>query len=140
MDYEDKTHPLPVLQDLKVSHPRKCLGSIVQESSTHLGLLGKNWPKEGACQEPSRIVRALQPFPATSYPSVFTSTIKRLLQPGAATSDILQQYVSTIKVLRYLDPPGVLLYGVAEPIRRYLRYGIPNQLIPRLDMIPKGSA
>ena len=48
-------------------------------------------------------------------------TIKRLLQPGAATSDILQQYVSTIKVLRYLDPPGVLLYGVAEPIRRYLR-------------------
>lgn len=51
----------------------------------------------------------------------FSRTIKRLLQPGAATSDILQQYVSTIKVLRYLDPPGVLLYGVAEPIRRYLR-------------------
>jgi hypothetical protein len=59
--------------------------------------------------------------PYAGYTCSTYRTIKRLLQPGAATYDILQQYVSTIKVLRYLDPPGVLLYGVAEPIRRYLR-------------------
>ncbi|TFK44239.1 hypothetical protein BDQ12DRAFT_672627 [Crucibulum laeve] len=46
---------------------------------------------------------------------------KRLLHPGAATKLILSQYVSTIKCLRIVDPPGVLLYKVADPIRRYLR-------------------
>ncbi|KAF8610388.1 Cullin [Ceratobasidium sp. AG-I] len=46
---------------------------------------------------------------------------KRLLHPGADTKDILTQYVSTIRCLRILDPPGVLLYKVADPIRRYLR-------------------
>jgi len=30
--------------------------------------------------------------------------------------------VATIKCLRMIDPPGVLLFKVAEPIRRYLRY------------------
>ncbi|KAF8882924.1 ubiquitin-protein ligase [Gymnopilus junonius] len=46
---------------------------------------------------------------------------KRLLNPGADTKLILQQYVSTIKCLRIVDPPGVLLFKVADPIRRYLR-------------------
>ncbi|PPQ77098.1 hypothetical protein CVT26_004515 [Gymnopilus dilepis] len=46
---------------------------------------------------------------------------KRLLHPGAGTKLILQQYVSTIKCLRIIDPPGVLLFKVADPIRRYLR-------------------
>ncbi|KIO06137.1 hypothetical protein M404DRAFT_946866 [Pisolithus tinctorius Marx 270] len=46
---------------------------------------------------------------------------KRLLHPGADTKDILLQYVSTIKCLRIVDPPGVLLFKVADPIRRYLR-------------------
>ncbi|TFK52323.1 ubiquitin-protein ligase [Heliocybe sulcata] len=46
---------------------------------------------------------------------------KRLLHPGADTKDILTQYVSIIKCLRVVDPPGVLLYKVADPIRRYLR-------------------
>ncbi|EPQ50963.1 Cullin [Gloeophyllum trabeum ATCC 11539] len=46
---------------------------------------------------------------------------KRLLHPGADTKDILAQYVSTIRSLRIVDPPGVLLYKVADPIRRYLR-------------------
>ncbi|KAF9523397.1 hypothetical protein CPB83DRAFT_910659 [Crepidotus variabilis] len=46
---------------------------------------------------------------------------KRLLHPGADTKIILQQYVATIKCLRIIDPPGVLLFKVAEPIRRYLR-------------------
>ncbi|KAG6827929.1 hypothetical protein H0H92_009907 [Tricholoma furcatifolium] len=46
---------------------------------------------------------------------------KRLLHPGAETKLILSQYVSTIKCLRIIDPPGVLLFKVADPIRRYLR-------------------
>ncbi|KAJ3503214.1 hypothetical protein NLJ89_g8534 [Agrocybe chaxingu] len=46
---------------------------------------------------------------------------KRLLHPGADTKLILQQYVATIKCLRIIDPPGVLLYKVADPIRKYLR-------------------
>lgn len=46
---------------------------------------------------------------------------KRLLHPGADTRLILQQYVLTIKCLRAIDPQGVLLFKVADPIRRYLR-------------------
>ncbi|EJC98132.1 Cullin [Fomitiporia mediterranea MF3/22] len=46
---------------------------------------------------------------------------KRLLHPGADTKDILTQYVSMIRCLRVIDPPGVLLHKVADPVRRYLR-------------------
>lgn len=46
---------------------------------------------------------------------------KRLLHPGADTTLILAQYVATIRCLRIIDPPGVLLFKVADPIRRYLR-------------------
>ncbi|CAK5268478.1 unnamed protein product, partial [Mycena citricolor] len=49
------------------------------------------------------------------------SNRKRLLHPGADTKLILSQYVATIKCLRIIDPPGVLLFKVADPIRRYLR-------------------
>ncbi|KAH8104540.1 hypothetical protein BXZ70DRAFT_593840 [Cristinia sonorae] len=46
---------------------------------------------------------------------------RRLLHPGADTKDILTQYVSIIRCLRMVDPPGVLLFKVADPIRQYLR-------------------
>ncbi|RDX42634.1 ubiquitin-protein ligase [Lentinus brumalis] len=46
---------------------------------------------------------------------------KRLLHPGADTNSIIDQYKNTMNALRFLDPPGVLLYKVADPIRRYLR-------------------
>lgn len=46
---------------------------------------------------------------------------RRLLHPGADTKDILDHYVSTIRALRIIDPPGVLLSIVAEPVRAYLR-------------------
>ncbi|KAF9456260.1 hypothetical protein BDZ94DRAFT_1350312 [Collybia nuda] len=46
---------------------------------------------------------------------------KRLLHPGAATNSIITQYVATIKCLWIIDPPGVLLFKVADPIQRYLR-------------------
>ncbi|KAL9048764.1 MAG: hypothetical protein Q9206_005864 [Seirophora lacunosa] len=46
---------------------------------------------------------------------------RRLLQPGAATTEILRFYISVIRAFAVLDPKGVLLDRVARPIRRYLR-------------------
>lgn len=52
----------------------------------------------------------------------FISSLKyRLLTAGASTNDILHQYVSTIKALKTIDPTGVFLEAVGEPIRDYLR-------------------
>lgn len=52
----------------------------------------------------------------------FISALRfRLLTAGASTNDILHQYVSTIKALRIIDPAGVFLEAVGEPIRDYLR-------------------
>lgn len=52
----------------------------------------------------------------------FISSLRyRLLTAGASTNDILDQYVSTIKALRTIDPTGVFLEAVGEPIREYLR-------------------
>ncbi|KAM3754567.1 hypothetical protein ACB098_03G175200 [Castanea mollissima] len=45
----------------------------------------------------------------------------RLLTAGASTNDILCQYVPTIKALRTIDPAGVFVEAVGEPIRDYLR-------------------
>lgn len=52
----------------------------------------------------------------------FVSSLRyRLLTAGASTNDILHQYISTIKALRTVDPTGVFLETVAEPVRDYLR-------------------
>ncbi|WOO86035.1 Anaphase-promoting complex subunit 2 [Vanrija pseudolonga] len=49
------------------------------------------------------------------------ANLKRLLHPGAETKDVITQYISTIRCLRIIDPLGVLLHKVAEPLRRHLR-------------------
>ncbi|CAN6479061.1 unnamed protein product [Victoria cruziana] len=52
----------------------------------------------------------------------FISALRyRLLTAGASTNDILHQYISTIKALCKIDPTGVFLEAVSEPIRDYLR-------------------
>ncbi|KAI4128996.1 MAG: hypothetical protein LQ338_002463 [Usnochroma carphineum] len=52
----------------------------------------------------------------------FSNTLnRRLLQPGAATTEILRTYIAIIRAFSALDPKGVLLDRVARPIRRYLR-------------------
>ncbi|TYJ52510.1 hypothetical protein B9479_006870 [Cryptococcus floricola] len=48
------------------------------------------------------------------------ANLKRLLHPGAETHLILNIYISTIRSLRILDPPGVLLHSIARPIRAHL--------------------
>jgi hypothetical protein len=56
------------------------------------------------------------------------SNTTRLLHPGAETTDIISQYVSTIRCLRIVDPPGVLLQKVSEPIRRFLKNNRPDTI------------
>ena len=52
----------------------------------------------------------------------FISSLRfRLLTAGASTNDILLQYVSTIKALQVIDPSGLFLEAIVEPIREYLR-------------------
>ena len=46
---------------------------------------------------------------------------KKLLHLGVNTTDILTAYIAAIRALRVLDPSGVLLELVCEPVRRYLR-------------------
>eukprot|EP00736_Rhodelphis_marinus_P009711 Rmarinus@m.3994 len=53
--------------------------------------------------------------------NVTTAFKKRLLVPAAATSDIVQQYVNTIKAFGHVDETGVWLDAVSAPIREYLR-------------------
>ncbi|KAK2189465.1 hypothetical protein NP493_106g06023 [Ridgeia piscesae] len=50
-----------------------------------------------------------------------TALETRLLHPGVNTCDILTAYISAIRALRVLDPTGVLLDLVCEPVRKYLR-------------------
>ncbi|KAJ4430988.1 hypothetical protein ANN_19581, partial [Periplaneta americana] len=46
----------------------------------------------------------------------------RLLHPGVNTPDVLTAYVAAIRALRQLDPTGVLLETVTQPVRQYLRW------------------
>lgn len=53
--------------------------------------------------------------------SVKQSLVESLLHPGVNTYDILTAYISAIKALRALDPTGLILQLVTEPVRRYLK-------------------
>lgn len=53
--------------------------------------------------------------------SLRSSLETRLLHPGVNTSDILTAYISAIKALRVLDPTGIVLLIVCEPVCKYLR-------------------
>ncbi|KAK5577761.1 hypothetical protein RB653_002709 [Dictyostelium firmibasis] len=44
----------------------------------------------------------------------------RLLHPGANTSDIITQYISTIHAMSIIDPSGMVMDKVGKPIREYL--------------------
>ncbi|KRT84695.1 hypothetical protein AMK59_845 [Oryctes borbonicus] len=45
----------------------------------------------------------------------------RLLHTGVSTPDILTAYVATIRSMRVLDPSGLLLGVITQPIHQYLR-------------------
>lgn len=46
---------------------------------------------------------------------------KRLLHAGAASNQILDMYISTIRALRVLDPTDLLLEYATTPVRQYLQ-------------------
>ncbi len=105
------------LQDLRVTlfHyiPTNLIGRL-------LGLHATSRPEiESSCRTEKSVCCI---FLFLNHFDRFQRNRKRLLHPGADTKLILQQYVATIKCLRKIDPPGVLLFKVAEPIRRYLRF------------------
>lgn len=45
----------------------------------------------------------------------------RLLHPGVSTPDILTAYVAAIRSMRVLDPSGLLLETITQPVHQYLR-------------------
>ena len=53
--------------------------------------------------------------------SIKSSFEARLLHPGVSTNDILTAYIQTIKSLKVLDPSGVILQLVCDPIKKYLK-------------------
>ena len=81
----------------------------------------KEWPDSTAAvddleeclrhtREHSRLVSSLR-----------SQIAQRLLKPGVDTSKIIAVYIDTIRALRHLDPTGVLLEAVSEPMRAYLK-------------------
>lgn len=55
------------------------------------------------------------------FACVWVSHCDTLLAAGAATVDILQQYVSAIRALRAVDPSRGIVEVVSAPIQGYLR-------------------
>ncbi|CAI5492277.1 unnamed protein product [Closterium sp. Naga37s-1] len=100
VDYPDST---PALLDLK-----DCLENGGSMGGEGLGMGGESSIVGGNVY--GRLVASFR-----------TALANRLLTAGASTADILQQYVSAIRALRLVDPSGVVLEAVSEPIRQYLR-------------------
>ena len=60
--------------------------------------------------------------PVTFAPAgAMTHSAEFLYFAGVNTVDILTAYISAIRALRALDPAGVILELVCDPVRRYLR-------------------
>ena len=53
--------------------------------------------------------------------SLRASMERRLLHPGASTSDLLTQYASMAKSLGHVDPSGTVLAVAGAPVAAYLR-------------------
>ena len=73
-----------------------------------------------AVQELCQVLPITDMYTATGH-YLRDSLIRRLNHPGADTSQIIDVYINTIKVLRLMDPSDRLLQVVAEPVRTYLR-------------------
>ncbi|KAJ3207328.1 Anaphase-promoting complex subunit 2 [Clydaea vesicula] len=54
------------------------------------------------------------------YDSLFSSTEKRLLHQGASTNSIIQQYLNTIKVLKFLNFDENLIEKLTSKIKIYI--------------------
>lgn len=102
-------------QEIAIAH----LGALRTEELFNIIVEWEN-DSRGAIEDLKRYVTntAARTHVTSSFCEVLS---RRLLQPGAATTEILQVYISIIRAFTLLDPKGVLLDRVARPIRRYLR-------------------
>lgn len=80
-----------------------------------------DYPDSLPAVEELRLVLQRTGLQANLAKSLQESLQRRLCHPGANTGQIIDMYISTIKVLRVIDPSDRLLTTVAEPIRQYLR-------------------
>ena len=116
VDYPDSKG---ALQDLKVSSNIMTFGR--HTNGLPFRNVCKEWINDHSwswrCERRKNHRRSFAPLLMVSN----ASNTRRLLHPGADTKDILAQYVSIMRCLRFIDPPGVLLHKVADPIRKYLR-------------------
>lgn len=107
--------------DLKRIFMAKAENSLSVQRCKDMFDIIKDFPDSGPALADLR--RALRsPAMMLQLSSYLQSSIsQRLLQSGAATVDILEQYVLTIRALRVVDSSGVVLEGICDPIRLYLR-------------------
>lgn len=64
----------------------------------------------------------IDPFYRKKFINTLKSSIElRLLHPGVGTSEIIDAYCTSIKALRLLDPQGIILQIVCDPVRNYLK-------------------
>jgi len=59
---------------------------------------------------------------------------RRLLHPGASTSDILHHFVNTIQSLLLVDPHGYLLARATTLVRQYLRRQCPEAMTRLVEL------
>ena len=96
----------------------------------HSSFVPSGMPEPSRTEDPSHGV----PKAIVSKPNIHSSMIctyiyvcmhnrfeQRLLHPGANTADIITQYISAIRSLKVLDPTGVIIERVCQPIKDYLR-------------------
>ncbi|ORZ23771.1 hypothetical protein BCR41DRAFT_245908 [Lobosporangium transversale] len=53
--------------------------------------------------------------------AILVAIDKRLLHPGAKTTDIIEFYICAIRYLRMIDPSGIMLGHTSRKINQYLR-------------------
>ena len=80
-----------------------------------------DFPDSGPALEDLRVCLQRSRLRAELVSSLRRAVATRLLHPAANTEDILSAYVSAVRALRLLEPSGVLVDLVGEPIRQYLR-------------------
>ena len=82
-----------------------------------------DWPdSKPAIDDVAAAVAAAPPSLAVRVGAVFgAATRARLLHAGAATGDVIAQYVATVRALASVDPGGLLLARVGGPVRAHLR-------------------
>ncbi|XP_043207667.1 anaphase-promoting complex subunit 2-like [Amphibalanus amphitrite] len=80
-----------------------------------------DFPDSGPALEDLRVCLQRSRLRSELVTSLRKAVATRLLHPAANTEDILSAYVSAVRALRLLEPSGVLVDLVGEPIRQYLR-------------------